>query len=119
MIPIAAELRVWSEFYNYAGTLDNIFYDEKKKGLVITDYKTNKDIYKNFKRKKMFPPFEGLVDMPFNHYQVQLSAYQIPIEEISGIKVVKRLVVWVKGDGTYELLPTNDHTERIRRFINF
>lgn len=119
ILPVSSELRVFSEYYNYAGTLDNIFFDTKKNGLIITDYKTNKDIHKNFKGKKMLPPFEGLFDTPYNHYQVQLSAYQIPIEQVTGVKVIRRLVVWLSPNGTYELIATNDYTDRIRKFINF
>ena len=117
IIPVMSENRVFTKEYRYAGTSDNLFYDMKKRGLIITDYKTNKDIHKNFAGKRMLPPFHIMLDTPFNHYQIQLSMYQIPLEDI-GLRVLSRLVVWLKSNGTYEILKTTDYTKELRLSLN-
>lgn len=114
VIPLLAESRIYTKAYQYAGTFDNLFYDMKNHGLILTDYKTNKDIYKNYKGKRMLSPFDALLDSPFNKYQLQLSLYQIPFEDV-GIKVLERRIIWLKPDATYENLKTKDYTKELRQ----
>jgi hypothetical protein len=58
-VPVLAETKVFNRNGTpYAGTFDILFYyvDEKnpwKSGLVIFDYKTNEDIYKNFRQQQI------------------------------------------------------------------
>ena len=113
IIKLHAELRVFSEYLQYAGTIDNLFYDTKRKGVIISDYKTNKDLYKNFMGKTLYPPFEHLLDMPFSHYELQLSCYQLTLMEID-IPVLERWVIWLKPDATFEKLYCSDYTGRIK-----
>lgn len=112
IIPVEAELRMYHFREFYAGTADFILYDTKKNEYIIGDYKTNKDLYKNFQGKTMLAPFEYLLDMPLSHYQIQLSYYQILLEQI-GVKVSKRLVVWLKLDGEYQMIFLDDVTDKI------
>ena len=42
VIPLMAESKMYSVEYKYAGTCDNLFYDSWAKGIIISDYKTNK-----------------------------------------------------------------------------
>jgi hypothetical protein len=35
------------------------------------------------------------------------------LEDI-GLKVIARRIIWLKDDGTYELIPLNDVTDRLR-----
>lgn len=114
-LPVTFEQKMYSVKYGYAGTTDIIFYDGKK-GFVICDYKTGKDIHRNYYGQMMLPPFQYLLDTPFNHYQLQLSLYQIPLEE-NGLFVSERWVVWVKPDGTYQKLNTNDFSVMLRQHI--
>lgn len=112
IIPVEAELRMYHFKEFYAGTADFILYDTKANEYIIGDYKTNKDLYKNFQGKTMLAPFEYLLDMPLSHYQIQLSYYQILLEQI-GVKVSKRLIVWLKLDGEYEMIFLDDVTDKI------
>jgi hypothetical protein len=113
IIKLHAEMRVFNEYLRYAGTIDNLFYDTKRKGVIISDYKTNKDLYKNFMGKTMYPPFDHLLDMPFNHYQLQLSCYHLTLQEID-IPVLERWVIWLKSDGAFEKLYCDDYTIQIK-----
>lgn len=90
----------------YAGTTDILFYyydkdNPDKSGVVIFDWKTNQDLYKNFKGTTMLWPFNNLLESPHSHYILQLNLYQLCLENL-GIKVLGRRLIWVKPDATYE-----------------
>ena len=111
IVPILAETKVFVEYNNagYAGTFDILFYydaeldgkEKSKSGLMVLDFKTNKDLYKNFKEQKLLPPFNGLLDMPLSVYKLQLSLYENALQKI-GLNVVGRRILWLKPDGEYE-----------------
>lgn len=128
MYPVLVETRVYTGLnkknklkQNFAGTFDMLYYfkhpsDDTKSGLIILDYKTNKDLYKNFNENKLLSPFEEYLDCPFSHYILQLSAYQIPLEDI-GLKVIGRRIIWLKEDGNYEKFNTPDVTKILRKVL--
>ena len=107
IIPVADELRMYHFQYLFAGTADIILFDTKNQTYIIADYKTNKDLFKNFKGKTMLAPFTALLDCPLNHYVVQLSYYQILLEQI-GVKVTKRVIIWLGLDGQFTCINTDD-----------
>ena len=115
LIPVLCETKVCSELLNYAGTFDLLLYDVKRKGLIVCDFKSNKELYKNFKNQKLLKPFDFLLDTNFNKYQLQLSYYQVPLEDID-LTVVDREIIWLKEDSTYEVLPTLDFSQHIRYY---
>ena len=85
---------------------------------LIPTHNTNKDLFKNFKEKKLLKPFDNLLDNPFNKYQLQLSFYQILIEQIDFIKISSRKIIWIKPDGNYQLYDTEDYTEQLKQYYN-
>ncbi len=109
---------------DYAGTFDILFYykdpnDDSKSGLCIFDFKTNSELYKDFNRNNgimMYAPFSDMYSEPYGAYTLQLSAYQMPLEDI-GLKVIARRIVWLKEDGTYELIPLKDVTKQLREVL--
>ena len=103
------ELRMYHKVFKFSGTADILLYDTINKCFIIADYKTNKDLFKNFAGQKMTKIFSHFLDTPFNHYQLQLSYYQILFEQI-GYKVSRRIIIWLKEDGTYEMYDTEDLT---------
>jgi hypothetical protein len=107
IIPVAAELRMYHFKELYAGTADIILFDTKTQTYIIADYKTNKDLYKNFKGKTMTGVFSHLLDCPLNHYVIQLSYYQILLEQV-GVQVGRRVIIWLGLDGNYTLIDTED-----------
>ena len=106
---------------DYCGTFDLLMYykdpvNDDKSGLVIMDYKTNKELKKNFSRENgrfLMPPFGDLYEENLSYYTLQLSCYQLPLEDI-GLKVIGRRLIWLKDDGEYELIPLQDVTGRLR-----
>ena len=128
-----AGLRFWQEFpsntyvvspetrvYNvgstikYAGTFDLLIYykhptNPSKSGLMILDWKTNADIYKDYSRanrRMLLPPFDKMFDEPFGAYTLQLTLYNLALEKI-GLNVIGRRIVWLKDDGSYEIIPVD------------
>ena len=62
----------------------------------------------------MLGPFEYKLDMPFSHYEIQLSYYQILIEQILGITVSRRIVVYLGLDGEFTMYDCED----VRHLLN-
>ena len=117
IIPLVSETRLYSETYKFAGTPDNLFWCTEREGIIVTDYKTNEDIYKNFRGKKMLTPFDFLLDMPFNHYAIQLSYYRIPLEDL-GFNVVGMFLIWLDGKGGYQRIKVPDYSSHLRYYLS-
>jgi hypothetical protein len=113
-VPLMMELRMYHKQFGYAGTADIILYDRVTDTLIIADYKTNKDLFKNYKEKKMLGPFSNLLDCPFNKYQLQLSYYQILLKQ-TGFQVSGRKLIWLKKTGEYEMYDLNDYTHILKQ----
>lgn len=109
---------------DYCGTFDLLMYykdenDSSKDGLVILDFKTNRELENEYNRthdKMLMEPFGDLVDQAKSYYTLQLSAYQIPLEDI-GLNVIARRIIWLKDDGTYELIALPSVTDKLREVL--
>lgn len=125
-IPILAENKVFNvnENYAYSGTFDILFYydaplngkPDSQSGAYIMDYKTNKDLYKNFKEQKLLHPFEELLDMPLSIYKLQLAAYQLCLEKIN-IPIIMRCLIWLRPNGEYEKIRLEDLSKRLNKAL--
>ena len=119
MVPVLAETKVFNRKGTpYAGTFDILFYyveepNSPNNGLVIFDYKTNKDLFNNFKGQTLLWPFNDLLDQNESYYRLQLGLYQIPLENL-GYKVVARRLIWLRPDGIYEKIKIPLITDRLR-----
>ena len=116
IVPVVMELRMYHKDYLFAGTGDILLYNKITGHYIIGDYKTNKDLFKNFKGQKMLTLFDDLLDMPLNHYQLQLSFYQILFEQI-GLKVESRKIIWLKPDGNFEMYDTENYTGILKDYL--
>ena len=103
---------MFSETLRIAGTSDIILFNNKTGKFIIADYKTNEDLFKNYKGKTLLAPFEDLLDSPYNKYQLQLSMYQLLFEQC-GFEVESRRIIWLKPNGTYENFKTEDLTQKL------
>ena len=127
--PVLAETRVYNNFNpnvapmktSYCGTFDILYYRvdpvcPERSGYVIKDYKTNRELVSDYSRSKgksCLAPFADLPDEALSMYTLQLSCYQIPLEDL-GLKVIGREIVWLKDDGSYNIIPLPDFTDRLR-----
>lgn len=110
IVPACLELRMYHLDFMFAGTSDILLFNTIDKTFIIADYKTNKDLFKNFKKKSLKAPFERLLDSPFNKYQIQLSFYQLLFEQ-TGYKVSSRKIIWLLKTGEYIMYDTEDLTK--------
>lgn len=78
----------------------------------MVTHNTNKDLYKNFKEKKLLPPFDDLLDMPLSVYKLQLSLYENALFKIN-LKVIGRRILWLKPDGEYEKINLESYRKKI------
>lgn len=119
MVPVLAETKVFNRNGTpYAGTFDILFYyvespGSPNNGLVIFDYKTNKDLFDNYKGQVLLWPFNDLLDQNESYYKLQLSLYAIPLENL-GEKIVGRRLIWLKPDGTYDKIKLPSLSDRLR-----
>ena len=122
MVPVLAETKVFNRTgFPYAGTFDILFYyyDENNAtncGLVVYDYKTNEDLYKNFREQTLLFPFNDMLDCNYSLYTLQLNCYQIPLENLN-MKVVGRRLIWLKPDGMYDKIKVGCITNRLREAL--
>lgn len=112
---VCTEIQMYSKIYNYAGTCDLLVYDPINDKVILLDYKTNFELDKQY--NYLLEPFNYLPDTQSNKYQIQLSYYQIMLEE-AGIKVDERYVVWLKHNGEYEMRYCNDFTDTLKNYLN-
>ena len=127
--PVLAETKVYNNFNpsiprmktSYCGTFDILYYryfpdHPEDSGFVIKDYKTNRELMSDYNRehsKMCLAPFADLPDEALSMYILQLSCYQIPLEDL-GLKVIDREIIWLKENRTYELIHLPDFTSRLR-----
>lgn len=116
IILVGLEIKMYHKSYMFPGTMDLLLYDTINNHYIIADYKTNKDLHKNFQGQRMLPPFNHLLDCPLNHYQVQLSFYQILLEQL-GIIVKERKVIYLTLEGEYVMWDTKDYTPQLKNFL--
>jgi len=116
IIPVFTELKMYHKLYRFGGMKDITLYNTKTQKFIIGDYKTNEDLFKNHKGKKLKKPFSSYLDNPFNHYQIQFSFYQILFEQ-TGYEVEGRVLIHLKPDGTYDMYDTEDLTEPLNQFL--
>lgn len=110
------ELRAYSKEFLYAGTMDLPLEEVEGGYFDIDDYKTNGDLFKAHDYLK--PPFQYMESSPYNKYQLQLSYYQIMLEEI-GLLIRNRNLVHLRDDGEFVVYPLQDLTEPLKDYMKF
>ena len=106
------------------GTFDMLYYydgdgDASKAGFVILDYKTNANLYSEYNQKygkTLLPPFDNMIEQDLSLYTIQLSLYSLMLEDI-GIHIIDRRIVWLKNEGSYEIISVPDISETLRRTL--
>lgn len=128
--PVMPEAKIYTNYNDtfnmkqpYAGTFDILLAYRYKGEIVyaIHDFKTNKDLYKEYNRDHnlmMKPPFDemGFYEEPYHHYIIQLNLYQLGLMQL-GLKIVDRCLIWLKEDGTYEKIKVPDITNILLKLL--
>lgn len=106
---IGIELRMYLEELNLGGTLDLLLKKDDK--YEIWDYKTNVDLFKNYKGQKMFKPFDDLLDTPYSHYILQQNYYKLMLEH-KGISIYDMNLVSIRPEG-FQVINVPDITDKL------
>lgn len=111
---VGAEFRLSTKYMEnvlpICGTADILFYEEDQifpedSGFVIGDWKTNKELEKEYTVKndiRMKYPMTDYKDTALSHYTLQFNLYQKMFESV-GLKIIDRRLIWLKDDGSYEV----------------
>lgn len=116
LIPVAVEVKLRHPKSDFAGTIDLLLYDMDRNGYVIVDFKTNKELHRNYSGKNLAAPFQDMSDTPYNRHQLQLSAYEM-LMEANGFPVVGRRIIHVRDTGVFEVLPTGFFKKDIEDYL--
>lgn len=108
------ELRMYSRKWKFAGTADLLLRHKITGKLALADYKTNKDLFKTY--GLLLPPFQYLENHPYSKYQLQLSYYQLMLNEI-GVEISERKIVYLRADATYRVFETVDFTGYLTDYL--
>lgn len=106
-----------------SGTFDALFAFQDNDGqwkLSIRDWKTNKSLENDYNRKnnnRLLNPFYemGYIDEPRSVYTIQLSLYQLGLQQL-GFEIVDRKLLWLTEDGEYHKITVPDVTREIIEF---
>lgn len=111
-IPVKLEAVVANEFS--AGQIDALFWDKELRGLVIIDYKTDKEIKYENRYNKFKSPLEHLDDCNFNKYSLQTSCYKKMLEDAIDEPVLETKIVWFNKDNeNYQIIEPKLLTEEV------
>lgn len=110
------EVRMHSREYAYAGTEDLVLIHRENGHIIAADYKTNEDLFRQYKSNTLKEPFEWAAETPYNKYQLQLSYYQIIFEEV-GLHVDDRWLVYLQEDGNYKIYKTVNLVLELKEYL--
>lgn len=118
---LADEFVIGSEEYDIASAVDHLFVDKETKGIVLVDYKTNTDIFKDDKyASKMKAPLQHLKDTKLNHYFLQVSIYKYLIEKYSDLEIEKMFIVWLSEmNDDYEIIDVPYLKEEVKNILEW
>jgi ATP-dependent exoDNAse (exonuclease V) beta subunit len=115
--PIALELVVGNS--DIAGQMDLLVWDDKKKCIVLVDYKTDKKMLDHSEYGKTFlSPLTNLADCEINKYSLQLSLYRKLLEDNTSLKIKRQEIVWFNYKNTnYQVIPVKYMKKNINALL--
>ena len=121
LTPISSELCVGSSSIGLCGMVDQLYYSNTLKGLVIFDWKTNKKMnYTSKYKNKMLAPISHLDECEFSTYSLQLSTYKYIIEHETDLEIKDCYIVWFnEKNHSYNLIKCADYRKEIIDMLNY
>lgn len=117
MTLLAQEIRIWSEKYQLAGTIDALFW--YKNQIVVGDWKTNKKFTTDTDHawNNLLYPFEKYAENKLNFYSLQTSTYQAILKE-NGIIAPHAFICWISPNATVEMHTAKNFTKDIDNYLS-
>ena len=114
---IGSEIRVLSKVWGLAGTIDKLYLWENS--IIVGDWKTNKKIKtdKDFAFGKLLYPFEKYKENEINKYSLQISLYQLLLEE-AGIYSDYGFICHIPDKGEAKIYKLKDFRAELRTYMN-
>lgn len=123
---LADEYVIGSEEYDIASAIDHLFINKLTGGLVLVDYKTNSDIYKDQKYyknshkkpPKMKVPLHNIDDFTIKHYHIQLSIYKYIVEKYTNLQIEEMFIVYFSENiENYEIIEIPYLKEEVEKIL--
>lgn len=114
---IGSEIRVLSKVWGLAGTIDKLYLWENS--VIVGDWKTNQKIKtdKDFAFGKLLYPFEKYKENELNKYSLQISLYQLLLEE-AGIYSDYGFICHIPDKGEAKIYKLKDFRAELRTYLN-
>lgn len=112
---VQPEMLMYHKEFYFGGMADLLLRDKITGKYIIADYKTNKELFKSFNDQRLLEPFSDIVADNFGKYSIQLSMYQILLEQVPGVEVSQRVIVHLRKDGEYKHYKTDDLTDALKK----
>lgn len=109
MTLLKSEFVICDDDMMLASQLDGLFMDTKG-GIIIGDYKTNKDFTKESKYR-LLHPCEDLFACHLDEYSLQVSFYKYMLQK-AGMEVNDMWIIWIRDDG-YKVIKAKDLTRHV------
>ncbi len=115
---IASELRIFSRIWPICGTLDKLYLYENQ--ILVGDWKTNEKIKtdKDFCFGYLLPPFNKYKDNELNKYSLQISLYQLILEEAGIYSDYGFIVHLPTGEAEPKIIKVKSFKEELRGYLN-
>ena len=118
---IADEYTIGSEEYDIASNIDHLFCNKLTGGLILVDYKTNKELTgynKQAYKKPMKIPLQNINDDKIHHYYIQLSIYKYLVEKYTNLKIEEMFIVWFSENiENYEIIPVQYLEKEVKNIL--
>ena len=118
---IADEYTIGSDCYDIASNIDHLFRNKLTGGLILVDYKTNKELTgynKKAYKKPMKIPLQNINDDKIHHYYIQLSIYKYLVEKYTNLKIEEMFIVYFSENiENYEIIPISYLYEEVRKIL--
>jgi len=112
---VFAEVRLYNEQYEVAGTVDKIIKEGKK--VHIHDYKTNKKISREgFRGATMKTPLQALPDCSYSLYTLQLSIYAWILEDL-GYEIGDLAIIHIPDRQTETIIPVQYRKDLVEKLL--
>ena len=114
---IGSEIRVLSKVWGLAGTIDKLYLFDNT--IIVGDWKTNQKIKtdKDFSFGKLLYPFENYKENELNKYSLQISLYQLLLEE-AGIYADYGFICHIPEKGEAKIYKLKDFRSELRTYLN-
>lgn len=103
---IGCEIYLGDEEFDECGATDIVFLNNYTNGIVVADFKTNKEIEReSFRHKKMLIPLQDYDDCNYVHYSLQLEDYKFKFEKNTSYEVEETFIVYFNiNANNYEII---------------